>query len=285
MSFAEEFTRVTRNKEVLPTNDTSPAKEAAPEAVSHAGTEIFNNVATPPAAEPAPETSLKEATPEGKVPEPPQDKAPAKIRIGTQEFDSLEEATKYANELELALVAHESFNKGKESAQPKAPQEPVKTIEDEIEEELFVDPKKALAKYKESILKEIKKELQQEKTAEQKAREQAETVRKTWEGFYEKNSDLSKHRDLVEFVLNKNPELLDQEASKALEQLAAKTRSYIQSARETQLPTQELQSKVVVTPQGGSPTTTTKPISKETAIDFISQVRKLNRNKAAQQAD
>lgn len=282
MSFTEEFTRVTKNKEVAPTNDISPKAEGS-EVVSHAGTEVFNNVVAPPEA--APETSLKEATPEGKVPEPMANKEPAKIRIGTQEFDSLEDATKYANELELALVAQESYNRGKEEAQPKAPQEPVKTIEDEIEEELFVDPKKALAKYKESIMKEIKKELLNEKTAEQKAQAHAENVRKTWEGFYEKNSDLSRSRDLVEFVLNKNPELLDQEASKALEQLAAKTRSYIQSARETQLPTQELQSKSVLAPQGGSPTTTTKPIAKETAIDFIAQVRKLNKNKAVQQAD
>jgi hypothetical protein len=278
MSFAEEFVKVTKEKAALPTNDTSPE---APATVSHAGTEVFNNVVAPPAQEPAPAT-LKEVTPEGKVPEPQVERAPAKIRIGTQEFDSLEEATKYANELELALVAHESFNKGKEAAQPKAPAEPVKTIEDEIEEELFVDPKKALQKYKESILNEMKKELKAEQTAEQKAREAAETARKTWDDFYTKNNDLSRHRELVEFVLNKNPELLDMEGSKALEQLALKTRSYINSAKETQLPTQELQSKVVIAPQGGAPTTTTKQPTVETAIDFISQVRKLNRNKAAQ---
>jgi hypothetical protein len=279
MSFAEEFTKVTRDKVAMPTNDTSPATT---QEVSHSGTEMFNNVVEAASTETTPETTLKDIAPDGKVPEPQAEKTPAKIRIGTQEFNSLEDATRYANELELALVAQESFNKGKESAQPKTPAEPVKTIEDEIEEELFVDPKKALAKYKQSIMDELKKTIKDEKTAEQKAHQAAETTRQTWEDFYSKNNDLSKHRELVEFVLNKNPELLDMEGSKALAELASKTRSYINSARETQLPTQELQSKVVLAPQGGTPTTTTKQPTVETAIDFISQVRKLNKNKAVQ---
>lgn len=277
--FTQEFHKVVKNKEVTPTNDTSPAAPEAPaEKVNHAGTEMFNNVAKPEA--PA-EPTLADATPEGKVPEPPPEVKEVPIKIGNQVFKSVEEAIAYANDLEMATIQQEAYELGKKAvAEKNAPAEPIKTVEDEIEEELFVDPKKALAKYKEAILKEIKTDIQKEKTAEQKAKEQAELRAKTWNDFYNKNQDLSKNKDLVEFVMNKNPEILSMNADKALELLASKTRAYIASVRESHLPSKELPSAPVISPAGGNPATTTPAQTTEKAIDFISQLNKLKKTKA-----
>ena len=276
MSFAQEVKRVVKDKEVLPTNDASP--EAESNEVSHAGTEVFNT-----GLEPSKEPVLADTTKDGKAPAVDPEAAPAaKIRIGGQDFNSMEDAIKYANDLELSVREQEAFNAGKESAKPKVEAAPEPEIEDLLEEELFVNPKEALKKYKQHILKEMQKETAKEKSAEQKARDAEATRQKTWNDFYSKNTDLAKNQEFVNFVLSKNPELLAMNAEKALEVLANKTREYISSVRDTQLPTQELQSKPVIAPKGGSPSTATKPQTTEKAIDFISQLRKLNKNKAVQ---
>lgn len=269
-TFTEEVIRVTKNKEVM-------SEEHKTEA------EAFFNQGLNKPSEPEAET-LAAAAPEGKAPEVAavQPKPATKIKIGTQEFDSMEDAINYANELDRIALEQDAYNRGKAEAAPKPPAEPERTIEDEIEEELFVDPKKALKKYREEIRKEILGEVKKEKTAEQKRAEQQALVEKTWKDFYSKNTDLSRNQEFVNFVLEKNPELLAMETSKALDELAKRTRAHLNSARESQLPTQELQSKPVLSPQGGAPATATKPQATEKALDFVTQLRNLRKNKAGQ---
>lgn len=281
MSFQEEF-KSFKNKESAPTPAAPEAPvEAAQEQPTHVGTEMFNQGLE---AQPEPiETKMEDVAVEGQapqvdIPEPKQ----GKIRIGTHEFDSLEEATKYANDLEAAMIQQQAYEQGKADAAPKEEAPPEKAFEEEMEEMIFQDPKNAVAKIMEKIKNDIRNEYLEAEKAKEQARVQAETRKKTWDAFYQKNSDLAKSQELVDFVLQRNPELLKKPADIALAELAQKTRAMINSQRETQLPTQELQSKTVIAPQGGQPSTATKSMPTEKAIDFISQVRKLNRNKAAQ---
>ena len=273
--FAKEFKRVVKEKEVLP--EASASTEETP-AVDHSGAAVFNVHETK--EEPTP--TLAEAAPEGKAPKvdtaPPP---PAKIKIGTQEFADMEAAIKYANDLEIATREQEAFERGKKSATPEAPPTPEPDELEGIEEELFVDPKKAIKKIVEITRNNTLKEVKKEKTEEQKQQEAAAKVKETWDNFYKQNSDLSNNQEFVQFVLQKNPQLLAMETDKALAELASKTRSYLGSVRESQLPTKELQSKPVIAPSGSAPATATKAPPTEKAVDFISQVRNLNRNKAA----
>lgn len=267
-TFIEDLNKV-KNKEVLSEDLKKDAAE-------------FFNQGIPAPNKPA-EPTLKDATPDGKAPEiKVPDASPAKIKIGTQEFNSMDEAIAYANDLEQATKEQEAFERGKKAAVPEPTPEPEKDELEGIEEELFVDPKKAIKKIVEVTRNNTLKEVKKEKTEEQKAAEQAATVKKTWDDFYSKNTDLSKNQEFVQFVLQKNPDLLQIETSKALEELAKKTRAYIGSVKESSLPTKELQKEPVISPQGGNASTATKPQATEKAMDFVTQMRNLRNSKTGQ---
>ena len=73
-----------------------------------------------------------EATPaEEVVSAPPQ--AGSKIRIGTQEFNSVEEAIQYAQDLEMTSVQQEAYLRGQNDAKPKEAVKLPPSIEEEIE--------------------------------------------------------------------------------------------------------------------------------------------------------
>lgn len=211
---------------------------------------------------------LKPQETEAKAPST-QEKKPGAIRIGTEVFNSPEEAMEYAAQLQLELAKKDAFDLGKQAALPKATEEaPQKDEFDELEDKLFENPKETLRKLVELTEKKTIHRIQQEKQIE-------DSRRQTWETFYSQNQDLSDNKDVVDFVLQKNwAELQNMQGDKALKILAEKTRSFLSSRKVSTLPTTELPStQTVTTNSGGQPTAKVNE-KVENSVDFISQINK-----------
>lgn len=201
-----------------------------------------------------------------------------KIKIADEVFDDVEAALKYATDLKLTLLEKEAYEKGKQDASQK-PAEAVVEPDwtDEIERELFENPKEAIKKLHKKATEEAEKILA--KREEEKAKAQAVEAqrKKTWDSFYHDNTDLSSQsaQEVVNGILQRDwHELGPMPAEKALPILAKRAREFIASLKETQLPTTVLQSNKVVTTKSGIPSTATNTQKKASPLDFISQVNK-----------
>lgn len=201
-----------------------------------------------------------------------QPKAKTKIKIGSQEFDDVEKAIEYAQELELAVLQTEAFNAGKTAAtQAATPEKPLKTIEDEIADKLFDDPKAALLEYKEALKKEIRSDITKEAN-------KAANIKQTWNDFYAENADLAGQEEIVSYIMQKNwNEVGHIDLKLGLAKVAEKTRAFLGSTKQQQLPTRELPTKPAVTPMGGSTATTTPAEKPGRALDFVAQLNTMRK--------
>lgn len=221
-------------------------------------------------------TKKVEATPAEEAPLP-------KVKIAGKEFNSLDEAMAYAEQLEIANREDKAFKEGFQKAKgaDAAPAEPVKTLDDEVEEILFESPKEAIKKLREGIQKEMWEAYTKMTTAEHAQVQQKATYDATWNDFYQSNSDLSESREYVEFVTQKNlARLKDTPTAKALEEIAEIARKGLRLTKEAALPKQELQSKpAIMGAGGGSATTSQTQVTSAEPIDFIAQLAKLRKRK------
>lgn len=195
----------------------------------------------------------------------------AKIRIGSQEFTSYDDAMKYAQDLELTVLQTDAYNQGKEAATPKASEPPVPTIEDTIQDELFTNPKEALQKYKQHILETVKADIQKE------AKRDAD-VKAVWNDFYSQNADLANHAEVVQYVVQKNwNEIANIPLPKAAAIVAERSRQMLSGYKQAALPSKEMPTKpAVVAGVSGSPSS--GPAAKpQTALDFVTQLNKLRK--------
>lgn len=206
-------------------------------------------------------------------------KKEAKVKIGGQEFESIEAALKYANDLELAVLQQDAFQAGKAEATKPAAEptlDPLKQKIKQIADGIFEDPEKAI----EEVLKEATERVTQKIQAEQK---QAETTKQLWNTFYDANADLVENHETVQYVLEKNWAVLEKmKAPQALEMLAEKTRSLLGSYKEQRLPSKELPSTPAVTAGASGNATTPPKAAPKTALDFIAQVNKHRKRETAQ---
>lgn len=274
MGFAEEVSQAKTTNTFVATEVKAAAKlDPAVVQDTTPGTHALDSVVTAPEPATVPSVVATPIVP----PEPAQAVEKAKIRIGTQEFDSAEAAIQYAQDLELAVLQQEAYRQGAEDLRTKAAAVPERTIEDEIEQELFENPKKALLTYKQHILEAAKAAI--------KAEAQQETSRReTWQSFYETNNDLADAKEIVDMVWEKNQkELGPMTVAAGLKKLADKSRALLSSYKTTVLPTRDLPGSVAqATSASGAPSTA--PAKKaETLVDFISQVNK-HRKRSAQQS-
>lgn len=193
------------------------------------------------------------------------------IKIGTEVFENPEDAIAYATELQQTLAQKDAFEMGRQSAMPK--EEEVKPIDpfEAFGTELFENPSEALKKIHAKAVADAKKQIEDE-------RRQEETKRQTWDSFYSQNADLSQNREIVEYVLQKNwDSLQNMNGDKALKILADKSRAFLGSTRVASLPSRDLPSGPAVTPSatGGAPIAT--PEKPSEVLDFITQVNKHRR--------
>ncbi len=205
-----------------------------------------------------------------------------KIRIAGQEFSSLEDAIRYADEIAIAQKEDKAFREGVEATKEKpAPAAPEPTFIDKAKKLIFEDPDKAIDLIVEGTEQRIfdtynKMTAEQQTQAAQKAVYDA-----TWNDFYDKNPDLSASRDYVMYALEKNKATLyAQKTPEALASLAALVRKDLRIQREESLPSMELPNKPAMGPGASSQATpAAAPATDAEPLDFVQQMSRLRKRK------
>lgn len=261
MSFTEEFKQA---KETKTFNESeAPAEAAAPE-------EIFN-----------------QGLPEGAAPVVPSEPAkPAvetpKIRIGTKEFTTPEEAYAYAQELEIARAQDQGFIEGVKASKPQVetPVEIMKSLEERVEEIIFERPKDAVALLIQEITANLTKQYQTDLTDRERQQAGALRLKQEWQNFYEQNKDLAGQEDYVNYILTKNQaEIGPMPVDKAFPALAEKVRESLRSVRASGGKVTELPAGPAAVASGGKGSkapVATAPEPEE-IIDFLAQLKKHSR--------
>ena len=217
------------------------------------GTEMFN---IPPKEEKKTETQAAEAKPAKSVEEI---KKEGPIYLGGKKFNNVEELAIYTQKLEMTAKQEQA------PVQVKAP-----TVTDKpISELIFEDPEKALALHEERVIQKLKAEETRAKGEQQ-----------FWTDFYNKNNDLNGESDLVDFVVQKHMgELGHLHPDQAAEKIAEYSRKALVRFRGATETTKSLPSG---TAKVGPSNTRSAPVMAESeapAVDFVSQLRKIQRRK------
>lgn len=220
--------------------------------------------------------------PMGGQPTPEAPKAPAKVKIGGQEFASIEEATIFAEKM---LAKAEGKEEALKSLNQKPAEEapPEKTFFDEIEEEIFVNPKAAIEKLYKKAKEDTEKSVfdkYDSMTKKQKEEAQREAQwTKTMDDFYSENKDLSGFKDAVDYVMERNwSKVADLPVKDALKVVSDEARKLLKLQKEASLPKKELSSEPphtlssTLSEPGGTPEAT-----KKNALDFITQLNKMRK--------
>jgi len=226
------------------------------------------------AAAPVPAEAAQEEEVEG-APEVPQAAAP-KVRIGSREFATAEEAWTYAQELEQEKIAADAFRQGVETAAqaqqsnlPPAPQEP-----EQIDPLFYTDPAAWSRKREAELAAQIEARINQNLTIKERNAQ-------TWTKFYSDYPDLAKAQPLVQLALNQDWNTLQHiETGKALKLLADKVRAMKREMLADELPGQTLP-QVRQTASAGRGVGVTPAAPKEQALNFIQQMRTMTKKKAS----
>lgn len=213
--------------------------------------------------------------------EPVMNAPQAKIKIGNQEFQSMDEAVEYAQTLELARAQDAAYIEGMKAATPPvtAAEAKQKELEELVEEKFFEDPKTALKMFKEGITKQIFDDYQKIITQQEQAKTQQQNLTTLWNNFYQSNADLSESKDVVEFLRQKHwNEIKDLPQDKALGMLAETARKQLKITKEATLPRKELPDGPAITAgASGDATITTSAPEVEKSLDFIAQLNKIRK--------
>lgn len=217
----------------------------------------------------------------------PPPKAEAKkipVKINGKTFETIEDATEYASNLERELEKKEAFEKGKESALPKEikPAE-VKKLK-KIADKLFEDPEAAMEELEAHFNEMAEKRLEERENQKTAAQLKSEQMKKDTEDFYKNNADLSDWQDEVNWIVTRNWDtLVKLPKDQIMSETARLAREYVSSTKERALPKQTLSSRVAQTSsQGGKSTTATPTNATEKKLSFSEQVRSTNRRTTAE---
>lgn len=294
MGFAEEVKSQSRSSTPPPTavaaaaatNEAAPAAKELPSAIVESAQVPANPFDSnlPSGSAPVDPAAKNEVVPTETKAAADTEKPAAKIKIAGKEFDSLELAVKYAEELEIANIQDKAFIEGVQAAKGKedkpTPAAPPSFIQ-EAKELIFEDPEKAIQKIVEGTEKRIFDAYN--KMTEQQNETQARVVRDTkiWGDFYTSNDDLSEAKDFVRFTFEQNKaELGTMPIAAGLEKLAELTRKGLKIQKQEALPKEELRSKAMNMPGASNGATTTEaPVTKSEPKDFVSQINTLRKRK------
>lgn len=150
------------------------------------------------------------------------------------------------------------------------PTAPTRDIRDEIEEELFTNPKQALAKFEQHILAGV-----------QQINSNENLRKKFWDDFYLENPDLKGQERIVQLTeRDKSDELKPLSFSEARKKLAAETRRNIDlvksktGVRETEIPSRS----ATITGSSNSPASA-GGTGATAQTNFIDQIRSFQRSR------
>jgi len=288
MSFVSEVTtyKATQGKEAAATaaaqseakGDAEPFNLGLPVGASPVETPTTTAAAetTDAVTEPAAQAATEKA---------PATEKKAPIKIGSQEFESIEDAVEYARQLEQARKEDQAYIEGMKDAQTK-PQtaeetEAVKSAYEEFAEQVFEDPVKAAREFGEKIKAELREEYNKSLKLQAEAKAVAEAKAAAWDSFYKTNTDLSspETRDLLENYLlpkwTKEKALMPTDSTEKLAELA---RKHLRITKEASLPTKALSTESVVLPGAtGEPIQAKSTEKSDAAVDFVTALNRLRR--------
>lgn len=194
-----------------------------------------------------------------------------KVRIGEREFDSDEEAFKYAEELERKAESAELYNQGVRDALAAnaRPAEEEAEPEDDFDARFYSNPKEALGRVKGEAVQEALKIIKAEQTREN-----------LWAQFLEENPDI--RRKDAERILAENAQTIGKmtDTVSAMKALARKTREEYAEIRDLGKPRTELKNSKTqaVSPSGGASKGVTPKKSETKPLSFIEEVRQNRRS-------
>lgn len=214
------------------------------------------------------------------APEQAQAEAQAEVpketfKVGTETFASIEDVMNHAQRLDREKIERDAYDLGKQDAQPVSAEAQVDAdaeFRKQMADLLFENPAEAIKQIEDRAVSKATSTIKEE-TASQRTKE------KTWSGFYDSNKDLTEHKDLVDFILEKNWDTLgSMQGDKALQKLADLTRERMQSVVKSLRPEEVL-------PSGSAQVTATsnealaQKAPERQKLDFSQQVRMLNKSR------
>jgi hypothetical protein len=215
-----------------------------------------------------------------------------KIRIGDQEFQTIDEATRYAEKLLAEKAQNDAYVEGVKDATKKPeeppPEDPYKKLAESFSKKVFENPEEAAAELirqtqamtEASIEAKYKASLAQQRQAE----EQARVVQQTREQFYKDNPDLSapEMREYIQETLL--PHMTKKGTLKPtadLKETAIAIRKQLEIMRVATLPAKELPSgPVTMTGATGEATSAAAAAPAEEKMDFVTQLLNMKKRKA-----
>jgi hypothetical protein len=197
--------------------------------------------------------------------EPAKAAAGAKIRIGGREFESQEEAFKYAEQLERDNEITNAHAAGIREAleATRGPAQPQEEPEEDFDAKFYANPKETL------------KEIQAKATQDAIALIRAETQReKVWSDFLNEYPDI--RRKDAERILSENADTIGKmtDLAAAQKKIAQKVREEYREIQDLMKPRTELKSsKQALSPSGGAGKGVTPKKSEEKPLSFAEQIR------------
>lgn len=209
--------------------------------------------------------------------------AKAPIKIGGQEFQTIDEAVDYARKLEAASLADKAYIEGLKDGKPEADKPKVKTAAEIFAEKVFEDPLKAAQDFQEATKAEIRAEYNQSLQTQAQIKAVGEARKEAWDTFYRENTDLSEPatRDILEnYLLKKLTDDGKLKPTDKPEKLAELARAHLKIVKEAAKPVTELPAGPVTT-AGASGEATSAATTAETAepVDFVSQMNNFRASK------
>lgn len=186
------------------------------------------------------------------------------IYLGGKKFSSVEELAQYTSQLEQERVRMQYAG-----ATYTQPQQAAAPAEKPISELIFEDPEKALELHEQRVIQKLR------------AQEQAkQSEAQLWSKFYSDNQDLSDDKEIVEFTLSKNWDLLKGlHPDQATEKLAELTRKTLSKYRPGSEKKQELPSGVAKVGPSATQSAPVIPEKSAAPVDFVTQLKKIQKRR------
>lgn len=219
-------------------------------------------------------------------PEAPPKKAP--IKIGTQEFQTIEDAVEYARQLEAAAQADKAYIEGMKDAKaadPKPePVDPRKELAKKFSERVFENPEEAALELIEQVKQMTVNEVTQQYNRSLEIQAQQTAKRQAWDSFYQSNTDLSapETRDVLEnYLLPKLTKDGQIKPTDPQEKFAELARKHLKIVKAAALPAKELPSEPVTMPGAtGEAALPATSAPKEEIVDMVTAMNNLRKRKS-----
>lgn len=195
-----------------------------------------------------------------------------KIKIHGREFDTQEEAIKYAQSYIAEKQAQEDAAKEPEEKQEASPEELMNQFFQQQADMLFEDPATAMKNIWVQAVQSAKREIITEQT-------QVQEERKIWDNFYKENPKLSEFQDVVAIVHQKNAgQWANLSVQEGLSKLAEETKKLLKMREDQLKPREEMHTGPAQAASTGMQKAAA-PQKEAPSLDMFSQISKYQNSK------